>query len=191
MKGWNLCLQQSDGHSKTAEPCAVSDDQAKDLSNYSFRESRGSFGNTRTIGWPNRRWRTSHKLQDGPTKCVRFWRCSSWLECGSFRICVYGFCLWARNSNSNYLGGFTGVNGGAGAGGFAASSSGGLTGETKGLIPNPRKLTVAGGSVGVSLLGASGGVTATHYTKPLQLGRWRAGMGAIDIPLYLLKQVCE
>jgi hypothetical protein len=49
---------------------------------------------------------------------------------------VYSGLVWGlNNSNSNYSGGFTGVNGGAGLGGFAASSSGGLTGGASGLIP--------------------------------------------------------
>ena len=65
-----------------------------------------------------------------------------------------------NNSNSNYAGGFKGVNGsGPIIGGFAAHAPG---------------VTAVGASVGVSLLGGpfTFGVNRTEYTKPLQLGRF-------------------
>lgn len=98
---------------------------------------------------------------------------------------VYSGFVWGlNNSNSNYSGGFTGVNGAAGLGGFAASSSGGLTGGPSGLIPNPRGVTTAGVSFGAGVLGGfSGGVTATNYTNPAQLGKFWA--------FYLARQVCQ
>lgn len=103
-----------------------------------------------------------------------------------------GFVYGLNNSNSNYSGGFTGVNGGAGIGGFAASSSGGLTGGGGGLIPNTREVTAVGVSGGGSLLsGVSGGVTATNYTQPLQLGKNPLGFGLIDPALYLARQACK
>jgi len=112
---------------------------------------------------------------------------------GGAQASIYsGFVYGLNNSNSNYSGGFTGGNGGAGVGGFAASSSGGLTGGAQGLIPNPRNVTAVGATAGASLLGgASGGLTATHYTKPFQLGRNPLGLGLIDPPLYLARQVCK
>jgi hypothetical protein len=87
------------------------------------------------------------------------------------RLGIYSLCHGLNNSNSNYSGGFTGVNGGAGLGGFAASSSGGLTGGTSGLAPTGG-VTAVGVSLGGGLLsGFSGGVTATNYTNPIQLGQ--------------------
>jgi hypothetical protein len=101
-----------------------------------------------------------------------------------------GFVYGLNNSNSNYSGGFTGVNGGAGLGGFAASSSGGLTGGASGLAPNGQ-VKVGGVSVGAGLIGGfSGGVTATNYTKPLQLGKFWA-FGPTDFVLYAARQACK
>jgi RHS repeat-associated protein len=105
-----------------------------------------------------------------------------------------GFVYGLNDSNSNYSRGFTGVGGSAGGGGFLQSSSGGLSNGAKGLIPNPRAVTVGGGSVGASLLGGfSGGVSATHYTKPLQLGRWGGliGLSPLDAPFYAARQLCK
>ena len=62
-----------------------------------------------------------------------------------------GFVYGLNDSNSNYSGGFTGVNGSAGYEGFVARSSGGLTGGASGLLPT-RGVTVVGGSFGVGLL---------------------------------------
>jgi RHS repeat-associated protein len=102
-----------------------------------------------------------------------------------------GFVWGLNNSNSNYSGGFTGVNAGAGLGGFAASSSGGLTGGPGQLIPNPRDVTAAGVSFGAGLVGAvSGGVTATNYSKPAQLGKFWA-FTQMDWLLYAARQVCK
>jgi hypothetical protein len=106
---------------------------------------------------------------------------------------VYTGYVWGLNgSNSNYSGGFTGVNGGAGLGGFAESSSGGLTGGTSGLAPNG-KVNAAGISFGGGLLGGfSGGVTATNYSKPAQLGKfWGFGLNPADWLLYAARQVCK
>ena len=95
---------------------------------------------------------------------------------GGLSASAYSGFVWGLNSsNSNYSGGFTGVNGGAGLGGFASSSSGGLTGGPSGLVPNPRSVTAAGVSLGTGLLpGFTGGVNATNYTNPLQLGKYWA-----------------
>jgi RHS repeat-associated protein len=105
---------------------------------------------------------------------------------------VYSGFVWGlNNSNSNYSGGFTGANGGAGAGGFVASSSGGLTGGPGGLIPNPRGVTAAGVSFGAGLLGGfAGGVTATNYTNLAQLGKCWA-FGPLDWLLYAARQACQ
>jgi RHS repeat-associated protein len=106
---------------------------------------------------------------------------------------VYTGYVWGLNgSNSNYSGGFTGVNGGAGLGGFAESSSGGLTGGTSGLAPNG-KVNAAGISFGGGLFGGfSGGVTATNYSKPAQLGKfWGFGLNPADWLLYAARQVCK
>ncbi len=105
---------------------------------------------------------------------------------------VYSGFVWGlNNSNSNYSGGFTGVNGGAGLGGFAASSSGGLTGGPSGLIPDPRGVTAGGVSLGAGLLGGfSGGVTATNYTNPAQLGKFWA-FAPLDWAFYLARQACQ
>ena len=101
-----------------------------------------------------------------------------------------GFIYGLNNSNSNYSGGFTGVNGGAGMGGFAASSSGGLTGGTSGLAANGA-VNVAGVSFGGGLLsGFSGGVTATNYTNPVQLGKYWAS-SPLDGLFIALRQVCK
>lgn len=104
---------------------------------------------------------------------------------------VYSGYVWGLNgSNSNYSGGFTGVNGALGLGGFAESSSGGLTGGAGGLIPNGN-VNAAGMSFGAGLLGGfSGGVTATNYSSPVQLGKyWRFSLG--DWALWAAKQVCK
>jgi RHS repeat-associated protein len=106
---------------------------------------------------------------------------------------VYTGFVWGLNgSNSNYSGGFTGVNGGAGLGGFAESSSGGLTGGTSGLAPNGN-VNAAGISLGGGLLGGfSGGVTATNYSNPAQLGKfWGFGLNPVDWLLYAARQVCK
>ena len=101
-----------------------------------------------------------------------------------------GFVYGLNNSNSNYSGGFTGANGGYGLGGFAASSSGGLTGGASGLAPNGQ-VKVGGASLGASLIPTpTGGVTATNYTKPLQLGKFWA-FGPTDFVLYAARQVCK
>jgi hypothetical protein len=91
------------------------------------------------------------------------------------------------------------VNGGAGLGGFAAASSGGLTGAAQGgglqgaasaLAPNGQ-VRAGGVSLGGGLLGGfSGGVTATNYTNPLQLGKFWA-FGPTDFALYAAKQACK
>lgn len=106
---------------------------------------------------------------------------------------VYTGFVWGLNgSNSNYSGGFTGVNGGAGLGVFAESSSGGLTAGPSGLVPN-RNVNAAGISVGGGLLGGfSGGVTATNYSDPTQLGKfWGFGLNPVDWLLYAARQLCK
>jgi hypothetical protein len=101
-----------------------------------------------------------------------------------------GFIYGLNNSNSNYSGGFTGFNVGAGPGIFGASSSGGLTGGISGLVPNGN-VTVGGFSLGGGLLtGISGGVTATNYTDPVQLGRFWA-FTPLDDMLFGARQACN
>ena len=108
---------------------------------------------------------------------------------------VYTGYVWGLNSsNSNYSGGFTGVNGGAGLGGFAAGSSQGLDGSgLNGIVPNPRGVTAAGISVGGGLMGGfSGGATLTNYSNPAQLGKfWGFGLNPVDWLLYAARQVCK
>jgi len=101
-----------------------------------------------------------------------------------------GFVYGLNSSNPNYSGGFTGINGGAGLGGFAASSSGGITHGVSGLIPTGgiKAVSVA---LGAGLLGGfSGGVSASNYTKPLQLGKFVAFTPA-DYLVYALRQLCN
>jgi hypothetical protein len=104
---------------------------------------------------------------------------------------VYGL----NSSNSNYSGGFTGVNGGVGLGLFGARGSGGLTGGAAGLVPTGG-VTAAGVSVGAGLLsGATGGVTATNYSNPFQFGP-RLGAAILNLSpvntlLYAAAQACK
>lgn len=106
-----------------------------------------------------------------------------------------GFVYGLNGSNSNYSGGFTGVNGGAGFGGFAARSSGGLTGGAGGLLPTSG-VTAAGVSFGGGLLsGVSGGVSATNYSNPFQFGSRLSALirnlSPVDSLLYAAQQVCK
>jgi hypothetical protein len=108
---------------------------------------------------------------------------------------IYGGPVYGLNdANSNYSGGFTGVNGGAGLGGFVASSSGGLTGGAGGLAVHPFSpgaVTAFGASIGGGLLGGfSGGVSATNYSSPFQLGKF-AAFTIGDYLLYAARQVCK
>ncbi|MDX6403193.1 MAG: hypothetical protein QOH70_648 [Blastocatellia bacterium] len=108
-----------------------------------------------------------------------------------------GFVWGLNDSNSNYSGGFSGVTGGGNFGGFAQSSSGGVTNGVAGMIPNPRGVTVVGANAGVSFptgVRVSGGLNATNYTPPLQLGKWwmqAANVNWIDTPLIAANQVCR
>lgn len=71
--------------------------------------------------------------------------------------------------------GVPGVNGSGRIGLNVQSSSGGLTGSARELIPNPRAVTSVSLTAGVSLIQTpTGGATVTHYTKPLQMGKWLA-----------------
>ena len=101
-----------------------------------------------------------------------------------------GFVYGLNTLNANYSGGFTSVNGGAGLGAFAASSSGGLTHGASGLSPTG-EVKAVGVGVGAGLLGGfSGGVSATNYTKPLQAGKF-AGFTPQDLLLYAARQLCN
>jgi hypothetical protein len=101
-----------------------------------------------------------------------------------------GFVYGLNSSNSNYSGGFTGVNGGAGLGGFVASSSGGMTHGVSGLSPTG-EVKAVGVGLGAALLGGfSGGVSATNYANPLQLGKFAAFTPA-DFLLYAARQLCN
>jgi hypothetical protein len=105
-----------------------------------------------------------------------------------------GFIYGLNDSNSNYAGGFTGINGGAGLGFFLASSSGGFAGGARGLAVHPSApgaVTAGGISFGGGLVsGFSGGVTATTYTNPVQLGKF-SGFGPMDATLYAARQLCK
>ena len=109
---------------------------------------------------------------------------------------IYGGAVYGLNdSNTNYSGGFTGVNGGAeGVGFFAASSSGGLSGGANGLAVHPfaaGSTTAIGGGAGFGLLsGASGGVNATNYSNPAQLGQF-TGFTLADYALYAARGLCK
>jgi len=105
-----------------------------------------------------------------------------------------GYAYGLNGSNSNYGGGFTGFNGGLGPGVFGASTSGGLTGGVSGLAVRPSApgaVNVGGLSFGGGLLGGfSGGLTATNYTSPIQMGKfWAFDVG--DWAMYAAKQVCK
>jgi hypothetical protein len=111
---------------------------------------------------------------------------------GALSGSVYtGFVNGLDSSNSNYAGGFTGFNAGAGAGGFVAASSGGLAGGPEGWIPNPRAVTAGGVSLGAGVLGGfTFGGTVTNYTNPMQLERFST-FGPFDALLYVARQACR
>ena len=102
-----------------------------------------------------------------------------------------GFIYGGLNgNNSGYSGGFTAVQGGAGLGFFRASSSGGLTGGVKGVVPNGN-VTATGASFGASLIPTpTGGVSVTNYTKPLSLGKGLGLSSPIDLLFYLARRGC-
>jgi RHS repeat-associated protein len=118
---------------------------------------------------------------------------------GGLQGTAYSGFIWGDldNSNSLYSGGFTGFNGGAsvegvvGAGIFAASSSGGLaalaSGGRSSAIPDFR-VRVAGVSVSWSPSPLTGGLTATNYANPVQLGQ-TFGITGVDQTLFLARQV--
>jgi hypothetical protein len=81
-----------------------------------------------------------------------------------------GFVYGLNSSNSNYSGGFTGVNGGAGFGGFAARSSGGLTGGAGGLLPTSG-VTAAGVSFG-GFSGTDGNYSNSSNKAPSTNAAW-------------------
>ena len=98
-----------------------------------------------------------------------------------------GFVYGLNDANSNYSGGFTGFNVGAGPGIFAASSSGGLTGGTSKMAPNG-EVTAYGVSLGAGLLsGFSGGVTATNYSSAQPIGKFGA-FTTLDLLLFAARQ---
>lgn len=99
---------------------------------------------------------------------------------GSF----YTGAVWGLNDmNTNYSNGFTGFNAGDGLGAFVESSSGGPTGDWRVHPFAPGAVNAAGMSFGGSLLdGFTGGIAATNYSQPLQLGKFM-GFG---IPDYLM-----
>ena len=99
-----------------------------------------------------------------------------------------GFVYGLNDLNSNYSGGFTGFNLADGLGGFAASSSGGLTDGVGGLAPNGA-VKVAGIGIGGGLLtGLAGGATVTNYSNPTQLGSLWA-FTPLDNLIYAARQV--
>lgn len=114
---------------------------------------------------------------------------------GGASASVYTGFVWGLNSsNSNYAGGFTGANLGAGVGGFVAASSQGMDGSgLNGIVPNPRDVTAGGVSFGASLIpGITGGVTLTNYSNPAQLGKyWGFGLNELDWILFAARQICK
>jgi hypothetical protein len=110
------------------------------------------------------------------------------------KFAAYKFFSGASTSMVRTPFGFTGLNGGAGLGGFVASSSGGVTGGAGGLAVHPSapgSVTAFGGSIGGGVLGGfSRGVTATNYSNPFQLGKF-AAFGIADYLLYAARQVCK
>lgn len=115
---------------------------------------------------------------------------------------VYTGYVWGlNNDNSNYSGGFSGVNGPIEPSGTVGlniqASSDGLTKGFKGMVPDPRGVKSATIGVGKSLLGSrTAGFTATHYSPPLQMGRWWAQAmngvnNNIDAPLIVANQICR
>jgi hypothetical protein len=106
-----------------------------------------------------------------------------------------GFVWGLNDSNSNYSGGFSGVNGSGRVGFNAQASSGGLTGSGRELIPDPRGVKSLSLTVGDSLLQTpTGGVTVTNYSKPLQMGKWWAqasNMTMADAALVAANQACR
>jgi len=109
---------------------------------------------------------------------------------------ISGGFVWGLNdSNSNYSGGFSGVNGSGRVGLNIQSSSGGLTGSARELIPNPREVTSVALTAGASLIPTpTGGTTVTNYTKPLQMGKWWAqasNMNMMDGALVAANQACR
>lgn len=114
---------------------------------------------------------------------------------GVLSASAYTGVAWGLNSsNSNYAGGFTGFNVGTPAGGgFVATSSGGVTNGVGGLSPSTGSgsVTVAGGSIGLALLGKfQGGLSGTNYTQPLQLGKFWA-FSIADWGNYIARRVCQ
>ena len=118
---------------------------------------------------------------------------------GTGSVSAYtGFAYGLNDSNSNYSGGFTGINGSVGlAGGFVSRSSGGLqtgflsNGAWKPApISSPGAVTTFGLSVGVGTSGASGNVSLTNYSKPLQAGD-SGIVTPTDMSAYVAKQVCK
>jgi hypothetical protein len=106
-----------------------------------------------------------------------------------------GFVWGLNDSNSNYSGGFSGVNGQNAVGLNVQSSSGGLTGSARELIPNPREVTSVALTAGGSLIPTpTGGASVTNYTRPLQLGKWwmqASNINWIDTPLIGANQLCR
>gem|GEM_PF-3960389 len=103
---------------------------------------------------------------------------------------IYSGLVYGLNgSNTNYSGGFTTGSFGANIFGFASAGSGGLTNGFGGPFQLSRPV-VFGGGISAGLLGKfSGGVTATNYTSPLQLGTAGLVRNPLDMILYLAKQV--
>lgn len=101
-----------------------------------------------------------------------------------------GFVYGLGKSNSNYSGGFTTVAvSPAVIGGYVSASSGGLTGNPLQLTNGPR---VVGVSASVNLLGTpTATVSATNYSRPLNLGNFLTYSNPIDLGLYLARQVCQ
>jgi RHS repeat-associated protein len=105
-----------------------------------------------------------------------------------------GYVYGLSDSNLNYSRGFTGVNispkslGGGGV--FAAASSGGI-GDAKNAF-SLRSPTVVGASLGASIIPSLGGVTTTHYSKPVQLGKFAPLLlSPEDTLLFTARQLCK
>jgi hypothetical protein len=81
-----------------------------------------------------------------------------------------------------------------GLGGYASSSSGGLVPGGGGFLPNGN-VTVYGVNISATAIPGipTGGVSATQYTKPLQLSlpATLANMNDLDAALMLAKAICN
>jgi RHS repeat-associated protein len=115
-----------------------------------------------------------------------------------------GLVSGLKGDNSNYPGGFTSGTIGVstpvpfvGVQMTGSSSSGGLTGSPRGMLPNPADPNAVNSitfGANAALKAPTVSVTAavTNYSKPLQLGHyWTLGMNLADAAMFMANQACE